>query len=390
MMVASDYKFRHRLAADLVSGSVDIQVIVEIFFYALCAAWLVLRVAEPPVLRPHSRLMTLLWIYGGVIFISASWSIFPNLAAVRGTQMLVLCGVAQAIHRRAPIRTMHAYAQCFCALVTASIFLGLALPIHRPGVAGNRFSWLYVHPVISSSYTAIAVTILVAFLCSPMLRADGLRWSRNVYVGMLSVCILGLLLSQTRGSIAGAVVGVALVVTSETSRRRKPDLVITMAMAVTLVAATASGPISKFIQRGDTKQLTTLSDRTNLWSEAFHLWQLRPLQGYGVAATRGLFLATIGLGGGHNAFIEVLTDTGLLGVVPWAILIVAVMVSLWQLRQLGGVHRRDSTLLLGVMVTLLVNSITTEGLGEPATMAITWFAVTVGWIGVLRRTPAEA
>jgi len=389
MMVISDYKFRHRTAESLVSGSVDIQILVEIVVYAACATWMVLSVAEPPVLRPHSRLLTLLWIYGSVIFASATWSIFHNLAIVRGTQMLVLCGVAQAIHRRADQRTMRVYAQCFAAVVSISIVLGLAVPFNRTGLAGDRFSWLYVHPVISSSYTAVAAVVLMAFLRSPKLRAGALPWSRNVYLGMMGLCIVGLLLSKTRGSLAAAFVGMFVVAVAETPRRRKPDIILMASMAIFLAAVMAWSQIDHYIQRGDAKQLTTLSDRTNLWSEAYQFWKLRPFTGYGVAATRGLFLSTLGLGGGHNAFIEALTDTGLLGVVPWVLLIAAVFVSLWQLRRMQGSHRRDAGVMLGVMVALLVNSITTEGLGEPATMAITWLAVIVGWIGVLHRTAPE-
>ena len=48
MIVASDYKFRHRAAASALGGRPDSQVLMEVGVYALVASYLVLRRGRAP------------------------------------------------------------------------------------------------------------------------------------------------------------------------------------------------------------------------------------------------------------------------------------------------------------------------------------------------------
>jgi O-antigen ligase len=90
----------------------------------------------------------------------------------------------------------------------------------------------------------------------------------------------------------------------------------------------------------------------------------------------------VGLGGGHNAFINVLTDGGLLGAALWLSLIVGIFATI---RRLWGVSSvwADLPMLAAVMCFFLVNSVTYEGLGDAANLSNVWCYVIVGWLSVL-------
>jgi len=90
-----------------------------------------------------------------------------------------------------------------------------------------------------------------------------------------------------------------------------------------------------------------------------------------------VFLDNFGLGGAHNAFVEVLVNSGMFGIFWWlALLFLAVRGA----ARLGAERFADGPLLLGVLMTLVVNGLTDGGLGLGATVHGVWLAVAVGWV----------
>jgi O-antigen ligase len=135
--------------------------------------------------------------------------------------------------------------------------------------------------------------------------------------------------------------------------------------------------------------LATLNSRTTLWSEAFGYLRKRPIFGYGLTASRSLFLDTLGLGGAHNGFVNVSTDAGIVGAAWWLGLLAILGITLRRLaRQCRFVL--DVALLAGTLAFLVVDSLTTEGLGTPANSAVTWLFVVTAWVVVLQRPSVTA
>jgi hypothetical protein len=105
-------------------------------------------------------------------------------------------------------------------------------------------------------------------------------------------------------------------------------------VALSTLALTGSSAIESFFARGESlQQLSTLNSQHSLY-------------GFGLTASRGLFLDSIGLGGGHNAVVNLLIDNGVLGALVWLTLLVTILVTATRLsRTRPGLHVDRGTVL---------------------------------------------
>jgi exopolysaccharide production protein ExoQ len=388
LMVVSDYKFRQRSIDDSLGGRPDITVVLEVGIYlAAGIALLSEYMRRPGRVRVNVGLLAL-WGWGVTMFLSALISPFPVLATVRGSQLVVMCLLASMIAGVATRQDMLDLAHYFLALVGISVGVGVVL--HFPAVTINtagRFTWLFVHPVISGAYMGLALVIAVAFA---LRRNGGARWSKNVYVGLAVVYAGALLRNETRGSIGGAVAGVLVVAIVSARRHARPQRVGAIAIGVAFLALAALPNIITYLARGEsTAKLATLNSRTKLWSQAWILFQQHPLTGWGIGATRGLFLQTIGLGGGHNALVNVLVDGGVVGLVWWLTMLVSLIVAVTRVARVPS-WRPEVPMLAGLLVMLIVNSLTIEGIGAAANVSSLWLLLLLGWSAAARREQVDA
>lgn len=380
MIIASDYKLRQRPPTSAVSGQADLQILVEVGVYAAVAAFL-LQFGPPPSVRHMPRLLVAAWTWAAFMALSVLWAIYPASAAVRAVQLLIIAGLAQAVTKYARREHLHLFAHAYVVVTMLSVALGVALP----GTGRRRFDWLQVHPVVVGTYLGLAVTILVAYLIRGKASRSSPSWPTWVYGAALVVCVGALLATRTRAAIGAAVVGSMVALLLSSRRPRRVDITAGATIVVTLALVTYGPTIARFLSRGaDMENLQTLNGRTPLWSAAIDFFSDQPLLGYGVTAAKGLFLDVAGVGGGHNAFFNVLVDGGAIGAVLWLILVVLIIVTIRRLWPFASAWA-DLPLLAAVMAFFLVNSITYEGLGAAAGLSNVWCYVIVGWLGVLLR-----
>jgi O-antigen ligase len=130
---------------------------------------------------------------------------------------------------------------------------------------------------------------------------------------------------------------------------------------------------TRWFARGEgADSLVSLNSRTDLWSLALgSTMRESPAIGLGVGASRSAFYAETGLGGGHNAVVNIVADLGLLGLLIWLPLITWPAVIVWR-SGASALSSADRMVWIVAFVVLIVNSITYEGLGSPPTMAFTW------------------
>jgi len=154
-----------------------------------------------------------------------------------------------------------------------------------------------------------------------------------------------------------------------------------------VVAIFGSEGVAAYLARGESAQsLQNLNSRLPLWELAIELVGERPLLGWGLGASRGLFYDRIGLGGAHNAYVNVVVDSGLLGLAAWLAMVGAVCVGIARLHRARHNH---AVLLAGVMACQLTNAMTTEGMGSGAGVSTIWLLLTAGWVGVAQRDVAR-
>ncbi len=92
--------------------------------------------------------------------------------------------------------------------------------------------------------------------------------------------------------------------------------------------------------------------------------------------------------------INVMIDVGLAGLIWWSLLVVAALALLRRVRRrerrspvlcpgATGTTGSDLLVLIGILVALFINSITTEGLGAGVNVMAIWFFVACAWLTIL-------
>ena len=398
MIVATEWKIRRRNIDDLLSGSIDPMIAIELLVYAVAGLWAIWRlVPSKPRLQP---LMMIMWGYVLTTAVSALYSNFPMLALARAVQLVIIATVVQLIASQGNLATITRFLHGWIVLLTVSIAAGLAYVAPTTGPQEGRFTWLSVHSVSAGSMLALSVPLLLGLWLSAARRP--LPWPRWAYGSLFLIHLVFLLLTRTRGSIGGALVAVAVMAWLSSGRKMKPELVLGSLVIGGALALAFGRPVLEFLTRGETvDQIGTFNRRTEIWALAWESFLERPLFGLGFNSAKGVFFDETGLGGAHNAAINVMIDVGLAGLIWWVALIVGCLVVLGRLRGgerrsptllLGatGTARSDHLVLIGLFTAMLVNSITTEGLGAGVNVSAIWLFVVAAWLTVLDRDQRNA
>ncbi len=391
VIVAIEYKFRRRSIDDALSGSIDAMIALELLTLALVGTWSLWRlVPSKPRIEP---LMMLMWGYILTTAASALYSAFPMLALARAVELIIIGTVIQLVSNQGTFSTISRLLHGWVTLISLSIVAGLAYVAPTTGPQEGRFTWLSVHSVSAGSMLAVSVPILFGLWIAAGRRP--LAWPRWIYGALLVFQLVFLLLTRTRGSLGGALVALALMAWLSSGRKARPELVLGSLIAGGAFALAFGRQILEFMTRGETvDQIGTFNRRTEIWSLAWESFLQRPLFGLGFNSAKGVFFDETGLGGAHNSVINVMIDVGLAGLIWWTLVVVAALVLLGRLRSrerrssillpgATGTARSDHLILVGIFVSLLVNSITTEGLGAGVNVMAIWFFLGCAWLTIL-------
>jgi exopolysaccharide production protein ExoQ len=386
LMLSSDYKLRSRANDQAVSGHPDVTVFFEIAVYGAVALFLYWRFGFRAPRRRGSPLLIMAWAFAGYLALSTVWSPYPQLGVVRGIQLLITASLGYVLATRCTPADLHRFAHAFVVVVLASVAVGVLHPFPRDHLVLNRFNWFYLSPVEVGVYLAFAILVVVGFL---LRTREGRLWPRPVYVAALVILVTALVATGTRGAAIGCISGLLVLLATVRGPRGRIDLLVVGVVLTVIVVLGFSNEILAFAARGeDSQQLLTLNSRANLWALAFQAFQQDPIFGHGLGASRGLFLATIGLGGGHNAFVNALVDNGVLGTAIFVTLLLMVGMALLRLVRLHRM-RTDPGLLLAILTFAIVDGLTYEGLAAPANASSVWLFVLIAWTETLRRQEAR-
>jgi exopolysaccharide production protein ExoQ len=385
LMLISDDKLRLRPPEESIAGQADRTVVVEIAVYVCVAIYLYLRFGLRPPRRRATILTVLAWLFAGYAALSALWSPYPGPAVVRAAQLLITASLAHVIATRARVEELHRFAHAFVVAVLLSVGIGVVHPFRRLPLMQDRFNWLYVHQVVVGIYLAIAVLVVTAYLTR---RGDQTRarlWSTGTYVVILAILVSALIATGTRGAAVGCAAGLVVMLATSRGPRGRAEMIIMAIPVAVIVVLSLSDKILAFMTRGETaEQLESLNSRTELWSLAMDAVHDRPLFGWGMSAARGIFYDEIGLGGGHNAFVNVLVDGGFVGLLIFVLLLLELAVQLIA-RARRREARADAGMLLGLVTLLVVDGLTAEMMATTANVASVWLFVAIAWTRVLGR-----
>lgn len=387
-ILGSDYKFRVRDPAAALSGGIDSSILIELALYGVAGIYVVTRHVRMRLPSRPPAALFLMYCFVGLVLLSVTYSEYPQYSLVRALQMLIIVLVVIAAIEDASRAHFHRFAHAFLVLVALSVVYGMLNPapaVNRLQV--GRFTWLAIHPTVSGVLTSLATVIAVAYLCAGRRPRSGPRWEPLIYVGLLILVGTGMLMTQTRGAVAGAFIAMTFILGALLPRKWFVDFIISLVVVVTGIAIAFNEVIVAYFARGgDSSDIATLNSRTELWTVAMSAIQRNPLFGHGVTSSRGIFYAEVGLGGGHNAAINVIVELGIIGFSVWAATVIVTMLGVRKLPTSGHDDvRLDRALLMGVIIFLMVDGIFFEGPGAVANVASTWFFVCIAWFVVIRR-----
>jgi O-antigen ligase len=392
LIVASDYKLRTRSPRDTLGGSVDSLIILELALYAIVGVYLIFNHARPPRVARTQAHLYLASMFVGLMVLSVLYTAYPEYALVRASQMCVLLGLTLVAARKATRADMHRFVHAYIVLICISVVYGVARP--SPPVTNlqaGRFSWFAIHPTVSGVLAGLATLAVISYLAAGKNHPPGPHWRRPLYWGALALCGGGTLASQTRGAVVGTLVGSVIVLVALRGGKALIELQAILLVVFLGIGLAFGGQVVKYFERGEkAEQLSSLNSRTNLWETAADAIEKKPMFGYGVTSSRGIFYDALGLGGGHNAIVNVFVELGLVGFIIWASLVFALVVGVRRLpiRSFPQI-RFDRALLLGVITFLMIDGIFFEGPGSVTNVASTWFFVCIAWLAVCRRTVVE-
>jgi len=382
LIIATEYKLRRRANDAAVSGSADPFIVLELGVYAFIGVYLLLRLK--PKMRPN---LILMWTVGWCLTaaVSTLYAPSPLLALVRGGQLVIIALLVLQFVNDGDVAMMRRFVHGYVVLVSASIAIGLVYVAPTSNEQSGRFTWLFTHSVVAGSMLAISTVLLFSMWLTH--RVARLPWARWVYALLFVLNVVFLVRSRTRGSIGAALVALLVVLVLWLRAAGKRDLMVSAVVVMSALALTVGGPIIAFYLRdSDASELASFNNRTLVWTIAADVIEARPFHGMGLTASRSVFLEQTGLGGAHNAYINVLVDVGLLGIFWWGGLVVLVFAGGWRLRRrvrrVAGAEALtfDTVAIVGVMVCQLINAITAEYVGAGVSAAALMLYMTGAWV----------
>lgn len=178
----------------------------------------------------------------------------------------------------------------------------------------------------------VALGIPIAWYLAGSINNQGIgRFLRFLNYVYIPAALLGIALSGTRTALIASVVGMAFGLASLTRLRLIARIAIFVLLSSIILFILPYVQTLKSFQRLSTTgaELTSgdLNNRTNNWSEGLATFAERPLLGVGSNMYRSInSLGKVG----HNSFVSVLVELGLIGFILFSIILGIAFVHAWR------------------------------------------------------------
>jgi O-antigen ligase len=370
LLVISNHQLDpNRSPLEAAAGLASTQNLAEIGAYGAIATLVAMmwnfRGKDGPVRIAWGPLVVLPIVAG----VSVLWSLIPVFSLVRSVQLAVpfaLAVLLARIWRTDPEIGLELWRRTCVALVLGVVALvAYGWVAYGPGAAINdgRFTWPMMHPVHAGIYCAVALIVVLVGGRSFTRLPASLLWAIAVALSA------SLYLTRTRSALGAFVVAyiVALLLPPRSDAARRYVGIVWLAGAGIIAWVLSGQVIVEFLARGQsTEVFTDLNSRVPLWNVAFEELAegARWLTGFGFGSARVVLFARVSWAGtAHNAWVELLLGTGVVGCVVVAIAVFrTVFRSLALARSLSRVETR---LAATIVVFLVVVSLTTSELAIP-------------------------
>lgn len=308
------------------SRALDPSSILGVLFLLAAAIWLISRYYDQGHLR-GSRLRLLLVLFWASGIVSVLGSSIPLVSAMEtlriGTVVMMFVVLEQVIVDRKAMKRVLVAAYASMLFPLLYTFYGFATGQPSAEVKGGftRITGPFSQSTTYGRYLAFMIIFGVAVF--PYLKGR-IKIAMGVILGISSVFLL---LTLTRGALAGAIAGLVVVMIVQRSK----TLFVGFALATVLGLALAPGLWSRLTEVTTTQQVggaptgNTLVWRLDYWTQVLPLANANPITGIGLNVTQ---YKTGAAKQPHNDFIRAYVETGLLGLVTF-------VTALWAMVRMG-------------------------------------------------------
>ena len=172
-------------------------------------------------------------------------------------------------------------------------------------------------PIMNPNDVTFMTAIIGLVTVNRLLDKNYKNRSMKLLYLVFLVCVLSvMILSQSRTSIIAFTIAFYYLLIL---RKRGTFFFVSLFITIALLIGGVAADVVKYMRRGQTdKELSSLTGRVYLWQEGLEKISESPILGYGMASTgfKGV-LTKVHAGHLHNAFLEVMLGTGLLGFAFW-------------------------------------------------------------------------
>jgi O-antigen ligase len=395
LIFLSGLVFRIRDVETIEAHLLDFWALYRIVLAGIVVVMLLGRlvIRHTPWIRSLVRgLIGLLSAYVLVCILSTLWSVYPLWTLYRSAEYLVgVCLIAViivSIKTVQEFKTLFDWTWVLTGFLTITVWLGIVIwpeqaVSHGVGLIGIQIQG--VLPAVASNGVGDLGAFLGIITLSRLLFPTK---HRRVYWIAFLISMLTLVLSQSRTPLMGFLLALPLVLFA---CRRIGILVLSAILILALLYQSIAGDLFwQFFLRGQThEEFASLSGRVGWWEAGWPLFKERPLTGHGAyAAARFIVLAGLGAtrtGSLHNTWIEVLVNTGIVGLSILFLCILGIWIVLLRfLPQTANdllVHRLQVEA-IGVLAVLSFRSFFTAGFIWHSDLA---FLLVLGYAEFLRR-----
>ena len=215
----------------------------------------------------------------------------------------------------------------------------------------KRFAAVESDP--NSLAMTLALALPMAWYLGMTYRNPVLRWTCR---GFIAAGLVAIGLTASRGGMVAATV--ALMIVPLTMTKLSPGKLIAAVAMLALSGALAAAYIpDRIVQRlattGTEVEDLSLGGRFKLWEAGFKALTYRPLTGYGAGFWRGAVSPWLGPNPqvAHNSFLSVAVETGIIGLLLYLGMFLAVFLALMRL---PSFERRFAVVLLGTLVVAML------------------------------------
>ncbi len=369
----------------VLAGNSNQEQLASLGFYLRFAAYggLIVLALTIPRTGPTAGPLTV-FLVGAIAFLalgSTLWSVTPALTLQRAFGFCLLLGaMALAVRACLDPRSMRSMLSGVCVAILMFQVAGLIATLLGYSEASEatrtvgffRFQGLLVSP---NSVGVVAAIFLPVALGLRMTASTRYGWSWNVW---LAVVGLSLILSQSRGGIVAAAVGLTAFFWSRLQVMRKTRVVASAAGVLMLISLAIIVPE---LQPSEVRSLSARftsqyegsaegSGRFAAWGLATDIWEERPLTGWGFGSGEEVFGAreheieqSFQGRDPHNSYFHTLMELGPVGLLLLLSLSLFALVLGWKVRR----DKIGAALFAGLVASFTV-SLFESGLTSPGSI----------------------